>query len=68
MNIEEMIIAQKELSKKLKFLELFKSEDDYALEFAEWISKQEYNLDFWVRHNQTKNLLKKFKEEKGLWL
>jgi hypothetical protein len=40
--------------------------DDYAIEFAEWISKQEYNLDFWVRHNQTKNLLEIFKEEKGL--
>lgn len=40
--------------------------DDYAVEFAEWISKQEYNLDFWVRHNQTKNLLEIFKEEKGL--
>ena len=40
--------------------------DDYAIEFAEWISKQKYNLDFWVRDNQTKNLLEIFKKEKGL--
>lgn len=40
--------------------------DEFAIEFAEWISKQEYNLDFWVRYNKTKNLLKIFKKEKGL--
>jgi hypothetical protein len=58
MNIEEMIIAQKKLSNKLKFLELFKSEDDYAIEFANWL----FNIDKGVLKKQ----LQEFKKEKGL--
>ena len=63
MKTEEMIIAQKQLSKKLKFLELFKSADDYAIEFAEWRSNLYYN--FWKKYT-TKELLEIFKKEKGL--
>lgn len=40
--------------------------DDFAIEFAEWVSKEEYNLNFWVKHNQTKQLLEIYKKEKGL--
>jgi hypothetical protein len=64
MNIKEMIIAQKQLSKKLKFLELFKSEDDYAIEFVEWIVKNCNHSK--LKSLDYKQLLEIFKKEKGL--
>ena len=60
MTLEEMIIAQKELSKKLKLLELFDTADDYAIEFAHWL---EWCDD---KPKTTQELLEIFKKEKGL--
>ena len=67
-----MIIAQKKLSKKLKFLELFKSEDDYAIEFAEFLRKKcliDDNYLYWwyygIKYTEIE-LLEIFKKEKGL--
>lgn len=66
MTLREMFwnVNQKSFTERMIANE--KIADEFAIGFAKWISKEEYNLDFWVRNNQIKLLLEIFKKEKGL--
>jgi hypothetical protein len=65
MKTEEMIIAQKELFNKLKWLGLFDTADDYAIEFSKWCN--EYRIERIDYYQKTfEELLEIFKKEKGL--
>lgn len=36
--------------------------DDYAIEFAKFISNEDYDLDYWVNNSDIKTLLEIFKK------
>lgn len=37
--------------------------DDYAIEFAKFISNEDYDLDYWVNNSDIKTLLETFKNK-----
>ena len=37
--------------------------DDYAIEFAKFISNEDYDLDYWVNNSDIKTLLEIFKNK-----
>jgi hypothetical protein len=45
---------------------VYKQADDYAIEFAKWVQDEEYNMQWWIEQEKTKELLEIFKKQKRL--
>jgi hypothetical protein len=53
-------------NKQKVFLAMDEYADDFAIGFAEWAYRNEYNIGFYFKQDTTKELLEIYKKEKGL--